>query len=110
MSGARVVGDVAEPAVVEAHDVAVRYPDGTAVAIRGLPFTVAAGERVALLGANGSGKSTLLRAVLGLIRPTSGTVRVFGRDPVRDFDAIRPRIGGVLQDVEAQLLAPVVRD
>jgi cobalt/nickel transport system ATP-binding protein len=65
---------------------------------------------VALLGANGSGKSTLLRAVLGLVRPAAGTVRVFERDPVREFDAIRSRVGAVLQDVDAQLLAPTVRE
>jgi cobalt/nickel transport system ATP-binding protein len=88
----------------------VRYPDGRAVTLTGEPFSVGAGERVALLGANGSGKSTLLRAVLGLARPASGAVRVFGRDPAREFDTIRPRIGAVLQDVEAQLLAPTVRE
>ncbi len=88
----------------------VRYPDGRTVTLSGEPFSVGPGERVALLGANGSGKSTLLRAVLGLVRPASGTVRVFGRDPAREFDSIRPRIGAVLQDVEAQLLAPTVRE
>jgi cobalt/nickel transport system ATP-binding protein len=65
---------------------------------------------VALLGANGSGKSTLLRAVLGLARPVSGEVRVFGRNPATAFDELRPQVGAVLQDVEAQLLAPTVRE
>ena len=95
---------------VEVRGLSVRYPDGTVVAIGGLPFTVGAGERVALVGANGSGKSTLLRAIFGLVRASSGAVRVFRRDPAREFDAIRPRVGGVLQDVEAQLLAPTVRE
>ncbi len=96
-------------AVAEVGALSVRYPDGTTVEIGGLPFAVGASERVALLGANGSGKSTLLRALLGLVSGRTGEVRVFGRDPGREFDAIRSRIGGVLQDVEAQLLAPTVR-
>jgi cobalt/nickel transport system ATP-binding protein len=99
-----------ESIVTTAAPLVVRYPDGRTVTLTGEPFSVGAGERVALLGANGSGKSTLLRAVLGLVRPVSGSVRVFGRDPARDFDAIRPRVGAVLQDVEAQLLAPTVRE
>jgi cobalt/nickel transport system ATP-binding protein len=86
----------------------VEYPDGRVVSIDGLPFRVEVGERVALLGPNGSGKSTLLRAILGLVRPAAGEVRVFGKDPARQFDQIRRRVGAVLQDVEAQLLAPTV--
>ena len=96
--------------VVTARGLRVRYPDGRMVAVGGLPFTVREAERVALIGPNGSGKSTLLRAILGLVRPDAGEVRVFGRDPARDFDVIRPRLGAVLQDVDAQLLAPTVRE
>jgi cobalt/nickel transport system ATP-binding protein len=96
--------------VIEAHDLRVRYPDGRVVETSGIPLRVHAGERVALLGPNGSGKSTLLRAVLGLLKTEAGSVRVFGRDPAREFDAIRPRVGAVLQDVEAQLLAPTVAE
>lgn len=96
--------------VVSVEGLSVRYPDGTKVSLSGLPVTLAEGERVALLGSNGSGKSTLIRAILGLIRPRAGTVRVLGHDPVREFDFIRPRLSAVLQDVEAQLLAPTVAE
>ena len=68
------------------------------------------GERVALVGPNGSGKSTLLRALLGLLRPAGGQIQVFGHDPAREFDRIRNRLGVVLQDVDAQLLAPTVAE
>jgi cobalt/nickel transport system ATP-binding protein len=96
------------PPVLTASGLRIEYPDGRVVAIGGLPFEVRSGERVALVGPNGSGKSTLLRTLLGLIRPAAGEARVFGRDPAREFDHIRPRLGVVLQDVDAQLLAPMV--
>jgi cobalt/nickel transport system ATP-binding protein len=98
---------MADPAV-SLRGLQVQYPDGRTVAIGGIPFEVATGERVALLGPNGSGKSTLLRAVLGLARATAGEVRVFGHDPAREFEQVRTRLGAVLQDVDAQLLAPTV--
>jgi len=47
-------------------------------------FSVARGEIVGFLGPNGSGKSTTIRMLLGLIKPTSGTVRLMQRDPLRD--------------------------
>jgi branched-chain amino acid transport system ATP-binding protein len=48
--------------------------------IRGVTFHVAAGETVALIGANGAGKTSLLKAVVGLLSPWSGQVRIAGRD------------------------------
>jgi ABC-type Mn2+/Zn2+ transport system ATPase subunit len=47
-------------------------------ALEDISFSVAAGERVAVVGPNGAGKSTLLKAIVGLIRPTSGTIQVAG--------------------------------
>ena len=54
---------------------------GRTMALAGLDLSVAEGEVHGFLGPNGAGKSTTLRIILGLIRPTSGTVRVFGIDP-----------------------------
>ncbi len=68
---------------------------GMVEALRGLDLTIRPGELVALLGANGAGKTTAVRTLLGLAKPTSGEVRVFGGDP-RDARG-RTRIGALLQ-------------
>ncbi len=68
---------------------------GSVEALRGLDLTIRPGELVALLGANGAGKTTAVRALLGLSKPTSGEVRVFGGDP-RDAQS-RARTGALLQ-------------
>lgn len=68
---------------------------GPVEALRGLDLTIRPGELVALLGANGAGKTTAVRALLGLSKPTSGEVRVFGGDP-RDAHS-RARTGAMLQ-------------
>ncbi len=53
---------------------------GTFVAVDDLSFTVAAGEIVGLVGPNGAGKTTTLRCLVGILRPTTGTVRIGGHD------------------------------
>src|SRR4051795_11629751 len=62
---------------VDAVDVTKTY--GHLVAVDGLSLRVAQGEVYGVLGPNGAGKTTLLRILFGLIRPDSGTVRLFGR-------------------------------
>jgi branched-chain amino acid transport system ATP-binding protein len=63
-------------ALLELDNVVATY--GNVVALKGLSFTVAQGEIVALLGANGAGKSTALRVISGLMRPQSGALRFSG--------------------------------
>ncbi|MFC9248759.1 amino acid ABC transporter ATP-binding protein [Streptomyces sp. NPDC057136] len=73
---------------------------GDVEVLRGIDFTVAAGEVVCVVGPSGSGKSTLLRCVNLLEEPTSGKVTVGGvdmSDPDIDLDAMRRRIGMVFQ-------------
>lgn len=66
-------------------------------AVRGLSFTVAAGEFFGLLGPNGAGKSTTLGCITTLIRPTSGRVLVDGIDVVKDPANAKRRIAVVPQ-------------
>jgi len=68
----------AEGAVIEAQMLTKRYP-GNVTALDGLTVTVAPGI-TGLVGANGAGKSTLIKILLGLLEPTGGEARVFGRD------------------------------
>ncbi len=68
---------------------------GPIVALRNLNLEVRAGELLALLGPNGAGKTTLVRMLLGLARPDSGSVSVFGADPHQGH--IQPRLGAMLQ-------------
>ncbi|TNB74629.1 ABC transporter ATP-binding protein [Arthrobacter sp. BB-1] len=72
---------------------------GRTKALDGLKLSVAAGEVHGFLGPNGAGKSTTLRILLGLIRPTAGTVRVFGLDPWADPVAVHRDVAYVPGDV-----------
>jgi len=78
--------------VLSAERVSRRFGDFTAV--EAVDVSVSRGEVVALLGANGAGKTTLITMLLGLLAPTSGTVRLFGAAPSR---AGRRRLGYVPQ-------------
>lgn len=70
-----------EAPVIEVHGLVKEFGDFRAV--DGLDLTVRRGEVHGFLGPNGAGKSTTLRVLLGLYRPTRGTIRVLGRDPAR---------------------------
>jgi heme exporter protein A len=66
---------------------------GQTLVLRGLTFSVPAGQRVAVLGPNGAGKTTLLKVIATLLRPTAGQVSVGGYDVVQDATAVRRLIG-----------------
>jgi ABC-2 type transport system ATP-binding protein len=57
---------------------------GDFVAVRDLSFTVQPGEVVGLVGPNGAGKTTTLRCLVGIIRPSSGSIRICGHDLLED--------------------------
>ncbi len=66
------------PAIL-AHEVSLRYEDG--YVLRDLSFELPAGEHLAVVGPNGAGKTTLFKILAGLIKPTSGTIEIYGNKP-----------------------------
>jgi len=78
-------------------DVTKRY--GEVIALKGVTLEFQPGKIHALLGPNGSGKSTLMKMALGLVKPDSGSVNVYGVDPVRDPIGARRLIGYVPEEV-----------
>jgi ABC-2 type transport system ATP-binding protein len=82
-------------AVVECRELVVRY--GDTVAVDGLSLAARPGAVLALLGPNGAGKTSTLETLEGFRRPTSGTVRVLGLDPVAQRRQVVARIGVMLQ-------------
>jgi ABC-2 type transport system ATP-binding protein len=77
--------------VVQVERLSRRF--GRIVALDALSLSVPRGVVFGIVGANGAGKTTLIRHLLGLLRVESGTVRVFGRDPVRDPVGVLSRVG-----------------
>lgn len=95
---------------LELESVSVRYPRAPTPALSDVTLRIRGGEVTALLGANGAGKSTLLRVAAGLLAPTTGTVRIGGRDARQDSrQTVARRIAFVPQS-EAVPVAFRVRD
>jgi phospholipid/cholesterol/gamma-HCH transport system ATP-binding protein len=86
--------------VLKVDSVVSRF--GAQVVHDGVSFAVARGEVVALIGGSGSGKSVLLREIIGLMRPTAGTIELLGTDvwrsSVEELNALRRRFGVLFQD------------
>jgi len=79
--------------VIEVQNLVRRYRDTEAV--HGLNLNVQSGRCYGFFGRNGAGKTTTIKCLLDLLRPTAGTVRLFGRDPKHDELAVKRRIAYV---------------
>ena len=84
--------------VIEISKLTKRYASGLE-ALKSVDLEIRKGEIFALLGPNGAGKTTLISIVCGIVTPTSGTVRVEGRDIIRDYRITRSKIGLVPQEL-----------
>jgi ABC-2 type transport system ATP-binding protein len=87
-----------EQPVVEVNDLTRSF--GGKTALDGVSFRATAGQVHGLVGSNGAGKTTLLKHLLGLLRATGGSVRVFGLDPVREPVGVLSRIGYLSEERE----------
>jgi len=93
---------------IETINLSFTYPDGTK-ALENVNLTIEKGEKVAILGPNGAGKSTLIYHFNGLLMPTSGKVKVLGREVSKEnIDFIRQKVGLVFQNPDDQVFAPTV--
>src|SRR5215210_5343044 len=103
MSGSR--GLTGNP-LLEVRDLEVRFGarrrSGEVAAVRGVSFTIAPGEVFGLIGESGSGKTTVARAVMGLLRSATGSVRFDGREILglseRELRRVRRRLHLIFQD------------
>ena len=84
--------------MIEVDSLTKRF--GSTVAVQDLSFAVSAGRVTGFLGPNGAGKSTTMRAILGLVRPTSGTTTVLG-SPYRELRQPEKRVGALLETFDA---------
>src|SRR5690606_8227812 len=81
------------------EDVGFRYPGSEKWALRGLSFTLRAGEALALVGENGAGKTTLVKLLARLYDPDEGRILLDGRDLREyDLDDLRASVGVIFQD------------
>jgi len=75
----------------------VKYRYGPITALRGISFSLEAGEIFGFIGPNGCGKTTTIRIMLGLYRPYNGSVEVFNKNPLLNLSQIGPKIGMMLE-------------
>jgi len=101
---------------MELYDISYTYPDGTE-ALKNITAKIFSGESIAIAGPNGAGKSTLLLIMAGLLAPSSGEVKIFGRiidgkmiNDAKKMYEVRKRIGIVFQDPDVQLFSSTVHD
>jgi cobalt/nickel transport system ATP-binding protein len=95
--------------IIDLKGITFGYPGGPLV-LKDLDFTLCPGERIGIMAPNGSGKTTLFHLIMGLVKPLSGQVSIFGKAlrEEKDFVEVRRRIGLLFQDPDDQLFSPTV--
>jgi cobalt/nickel transport system ATP-binding protein len=95
--------------IINLKDTTYSY-SGNKFVLDNLSFQLHSGERIGVVGPNGSGKTTLFHIIMGLLRPSSGRVELFGKPAYeeKDFREARKKIGLLFQDADDQLFSPTV--
>jgi energy-coupling factor transporter ATP-binding protein EcfA2 len=101
---------MAETGVLVCENLSFQYPAGVQ-ALRDISLSIDQGDYVAFVGQNGSGKTTLVKHFNGLLKPTSGHVRVFGEDTHdKKVSALSRKVGYVFQNPDDMLFCSSVQD
>ena len=95
--------------IIELDNIRFSYEKAKPV-LNNLNFSLPEGEKLGLIGYNGSGKTTLMHMIMGLVKPSSGTIRVLGKrvETRKDFVEVRRTIGFLFQNADDQLFCPTV--
>jgi len=95
--------------LIQFRDVSFSYSSERQV-LHGIDFSLYSDERIGLIGPNGVGKTTFLHLLVGLLKPTAGSLWAFGKErrTEQDFYEVRVRAGLVFQDSDDQLFCPTV--
>jgi len=95
--------------LIHLADIHFSYP-GERPVLRGLSLQFREGEKLGLTGPNGAGKTTLFHVIMGLTKPDSGTIEIFGKrmETEKDYRPVRQEIGLLFQDPDDQLFSPTV--
>ena len=96
--------------LINLESIKFRYPGSLEDVLDGLDFKLKKGDKIGLMSPNGSGKTTLFHIIMGLLKPYSGKIEIFGEDvkQEKDFEKVRQKIGLLFQDADDQLFSPTV--
>ncbi len=96
--------------IIKLKQVVFSYPGSDINTLDHLDLEINRGDRLGMMAPNGSGKTTLLHTIMGLCKPDSGTIEIFGKQlqHEKDFSPIRLKIGLLFQDSDDQLFCPTV--
>ena len=98
-----------KPPIISLSGISFSYPGGRTI-LNNIDFEFFEGDRVGLIAPNGSGKTTFLHLIMGLNKPSSGHIELFGKtvQSDTDYEEVRRRIGLLFQDPDDQLFSPTV--
>jgi len=96
--------------LIELRNVTFSYPGAPFPIFQDFNYQVLPGKHVGLVGPNGCGKTTLLHLMMGLVRPQTGSIVIFGQEvkTEKDFIAVRQKVGLLFQNPDDQLFCPTV--
>lgn len=98
--------------IIKTENMSFNYPDGTP-ALNDINMEIFEGEKAAIIGSNGAGKSTLFSHFNGILKPTSGLIKISGKPTSYkkdDLIKIRQKVGLVFQNPDDQLFSPAVEE